>query len=69
MARWEPTHTITRGFGFGDPVKQYKKGSTARLSGDCLDFAALNQCALKIKPDVEPVEKKSFFAGGKASDV
>ena len=54
MARWSPTHNIIKNFAFGDPAKQYKKGTQARLSGDCLDFAALNRCATMINPTVKP---------------
>jgi hypothetical protein len=72
MARWEPTHTIIKNFAFGDPAKQYKKGTSTRLSGDCLDFAALNHCALLIKPEsasiTEKVEKV-FSSVGEGSDV
>ena len=55
MARWEPTHNITKNFAFGSPAKQYKKGTQARLSGDCLDFAALNRLATLIDPTFVPV--------------
>ena len=50
MARWEDTHIINKNFGFGDPVKQYKKGTKARLNGDCAAFAEANGCATLINP-------------------
>ena len=50
MARWENTHSITKNFAFGDPVKQYKKGSEVRLNGDCAKFAEGNSCATLINP-------------------
>jgi len=55
MARWNPTHNIIKNFAFGDPVKQYKTGTQAYLSGDALDFAALNHCATMIKPEDQVV--------------
>lgn len=57
MARWESTHDIIRNFAYGNPVKQYRKGTQAYLSGDCLDFAALNRCAMKINPTFIEVEE------------
>ncbi len=72
MARWQPTHTIIKNFAFGSPAKQYKKGTEARLSGDCLDFAALNHCALLIKseaPTIAERVEKVFSSAGEGSDV
>ena len=56
MARWDPTHNIIKNFAFGEPAKQYKKGTQARLSGECLDFAALNRCATMINPEAPILE-------------
>lgn len=67
MARWNPTHNIIRSFAFGDPVKQYRKGTQAYLSGDALDFAALNHCATMINPTIPPVEPENNE--GEGSDV
>ena len=55
MARWEPTHNIIRNFAFGSPAKQYKKGTQARLSGECLEFAALKRLAIVIDPTCAPL--------------
>ncbi len=63
MARWNPTHNIIRNFAFGDPSKQYKKGTQAYLSGDALDFAALNHCATMINPTVPPAETENNEGG------
>jgi hypothetical protein len=69
MARWNPTHNIIRNFAFGDPVKQYKKGTTAYLSGDTLDFAALNHCATMINPTITPVVDEPESSEGEGGDV
>ena len=70
MARWNPTHNIISNFAFGDPVKQYKKGTQARLSGECLDFAALNRCVTMIQSDeVEVIEEVEATEEGEGSDV
>jgi hypothetical protein len=50
MARWEDTHIINKNFAFGNPAIQYRKGSKARLNGDCAEFAELNDCATLINP-------------------
>ena len=50
MARWENTHKIHKNFAFGDPAKQYKKGTEARLNGDCATFAESSGCATLINP-------------------
>ena len=67
MARWEPTHNIIKNFAFGDPAKQYKKGTQARLSGDALDFAVLNRLVTMINPTIPPTEPES--TEGEGSDV
>ena len=71
MARWNATHNIIKNFAFGDPVKQYKAGTQAYLSGDALDFAALNHCATMINPTIPPVidPPESDEDGGEGSDV
>ena len=66
MARWEPTHNIIRNFAFGD--KQYKKGTQAYLSGECLDFAALNRCATMINPTT-PLDTEVIDVSGEGGDV
>ncbi len=69
MARWSPTHNITRNFAFGDPAKQYKKGTQARLSGDCLEFADLNRCAALINPTIPLIVDEPESSDGEGGDV
>jgi|TARA_R110000851_G_scaffold332695_1_gene509545 hypothetical protein len=61
MARWEKTHIINNNFAFGDPVVQYKKGSEARLNGDCAKFAENTGSATALNPAKHIFDDNSSF--------